>query len=374
MQNSEQINNAQGIITLRVLIDEGLSTLQQLGGIGYFSLSLWKHLRKFIDCDITNYSYLRRLPRAAKRAAYLALANLEPRREQYDVIHYQNYYVPRLPGMAKVVTTIHDFAGLTSPEVYPGWYNYYFRKVLRKAILRANAVTLSSYALKDELFGLFPDIEESKIHVCHHGVRSIFFESRPTEEDLRPMNLAPFSYFLFVGNLEKRKNMPFLLSQFIEARQRAIIAHDTKLVLVGKIGNGYEGFKDLISERNNILHLGRLSEEQVVALYRFCKAFIFPSLYEGFGVPILEAMTQRVPILISDIPSSLEFHKRHNGKCLVFERGRKESFAELLSHLDKNFADVSSNLDYGDLSIYSYDNVAREHLKVYQKVIEGVTS
>lgn len=357
------------IINVKVLIDEGLSTLQQLGGIGYFSLTLWRHLRKFIDCDITDYHYLKRLPRSARRAAYLALANIEPRLKHYDVIHYQNYYVPHYKGKAKAVATIHDFAGLTCPDVYPEWYNVYFRKVLRKAIERVEAVTLSSFALREELLGLFPTIEDSKVHVCHHGVRSVFFQSHPVEEDLRPLNIPPFSYFLFVGNLEKRKNIQFLLSEFIEARNRGAIARDTKLVLVGKTGNGYNNFRHLISEQDNIIHLGRLGEEYLVALYRFCKAFIFPSLYEGFGVPILEAMTQRVPIIISDIPSSLEFHRRHNNHCFVFERQKKGMLAELLSHLDKNFAEISSSLNYGDLSIYTYDNVAREHAKVYYHVL-----
>ena len=96
---------------MKVLIDEGLSTLQQLGGIGYFSLSLWEHLKKFVECDITDYHYLKRFPRVAKRMLYLGLANIEPLKQQYNIIHYQNYYVPRFLGKSKGVVTIHDLGG-----------------------------------------------------------------------------------------------------------------------------------------------------------------------------------------------------------------------------------------------------------------------
>jgi glycosyltransferase involved in cell wall biosynthesis len=354
---------------MKVLIDEGLSTLQQLGGIGYFSYSLWKYLTKYIECDITDYRFLKAFPRAIKRIAYLGIANLEPYKQKYDIIHYQNYYIPRYLGKAKGVTTLHDFAGLTSPDVYPSWYNAYFKNVISKAIKRSDAITLSSYALKEELLGLFPSTNESYVHVCHHGVRQIFLESHPMATELALLNLEPYDYFLFVGNLEKRKNILFLLTQFIEARKQSCIAQDTKLILVGKIGNGYEEFCYHISERNNIFHLGRLSEERLVTLYKFCKAFVFPSIYEGYGVPILEAMSQKIPIVASNIPSSLEFNSRHNNHFFVFELGNKKTFINILSYLDKNYESITSRLDYGDLSIYSYDRVAQEHLKVYTKIL-----
>lgn len=355
---------------MKVLIDEGLSTLQQLGGIGYFSICLWKHLKEFVECDITNYRLLKTLPRGVKRAVYLGLTNLEPLRQKYDIIHYLNYCIPRFLGRSKGVTTIHDLGGLKSPELFPIWYNAYFRRIIHSSVVRSDAFTVSSYAVKQELLSLFPRLDELRVHVCHHGVRSVYLAPQPHETEFIQMNLKPYSYFLFIGNLEKRKNVQFLLTQFISARKSSLVARDTKLVLVGKLGIGYQDFQQLISERENIIHLGRLGDESVVTLYKYCKAFLFPSLYEGFGVPILEAMSQKVPILISNIPSSLELHLRHNSQCFVFELGRDETFVEMLSHLDKNSADISPRLEYGDLSIYSYHNVAREHAKVYAQVLQ----
>ncbi|HMD14494.1 MAG TPA: glycosyltransferase family 1 protein, partial [Bacteroidota bacterium] len=342
---------------MNVLIDDGLSTLQQLGGIGYFSVSLWKHLKKYIDCDLTDYRYLKGLPRAVRRTIYLGLANLESHRSRYQIIHYQNYYVPRFSGKAKRVTTVHDLAGLKSPESYPSWYNIYFRNTLRNAVKRSDAITLPSHAAAKELVSLFPNIDSSRVYVCHHGIRSIFFTSRPEESDVVSLKLKPFSYFLFIGTLEKRKNLKFLLSQFIAAQKDSRISRDTKLVLVGKLGIGYADFKDLVSDQNNIVHLGRLSDEYIVSLYKFCKALVFPSLYEGFGVPIPEAMSQNSPIVISDIPSSVEFNHRHNNQCFVFELGRQDTLIEMLAHIDRQYAQIIPRLNYGDLSMYSYDRV-----------------
>jgi glycosyltransferase involved in cell wall biosynthesis len=356
---------------MKVLIDEGLSTLQQLGGIGNHCISLWEHLKKYVECDITNYFYLENIPRIAKRLIYLGLANSEPFIKKYDIIHYQNYYIPRFLGKAKGVTTIHDLGGLKYPSVYPAWYNAYLRKVIHAAVKRSDSIILSTQTIKEELHSLFSGINESRIHICHYGIRSVFSEYCPSKEELVSMNLKPYSYFLFIGNLEMRKNLPFLLSQFVRARDNSLIARDTKLVLVGKPGIGYERFQHLISEKNNIIHLGRMSDEQLVVLYKYCKTFVFPSLYEGFGIPIVEAMSQKVPILISNIPTSLELNRRHNNQCFVFELGRGDTLVEMLSHLDKNYAAITASLNYGDLSIYSYDYVAQEHIKIYTQVLQS---
>jgi glycosyltransferase involved in cell wall biosynthesis len=354
---------------MKILIDEGLSTLQQLGGIGYFSESLWRNLKKYAECDITDYRYLKGFPRVVKRACYLALANIEPYKQKYDIIHYQNYYLPSHHGRAARIVTIHDMAGLRCPEVYPSWYNIYFRKIITKTSQRSDAITVSSYAIRDDLFNFFPGLSASRIFVCHHGIRPQYFDGVADEKYLKTFLLDPKSYFLYVGNLETRKNLQFVLKGFIDGRSRGAIHPLTKLVLVGKTGAGYEELAPLIAEENNIIHLGRLDDAHLLALYKYCKAFVFPSRYEGFGVPILEAMSQNVPIIISDIPSSVELHERHNKQCFVFNLNDVKGFLDLLSFLDSNGSRTSRELNYGDLSVYSYSQVAANHFKVYQQFV-----
>ncbi len=354
---------------MKVLIDDGLSTIQQVGGIYNQGFNLWKHLQRFIDCESTNYEYVKKLPRVAKRLIYTAHVNLRPFFRDYDLIHYQNYYTPQFSGKAKTVTTIHDMGGMQCPNVYPAWYNPYFRRIVHQTIRRSDAVIVVSHSVKEQLLRFFPTVDESRANVCLNGLRSIFSQLQPSVDQLAPLRLEPYSYFLFVGNLDKRKNLRLLLTQFVKARKQSLISKDTKLVLVGQKAVGYGEFQNLISEEENIFPLGRLSDADLVVLYRYCKAFLFPSLHEGFGIPILEAMSQKSPILISDIPSSLELNRRHNNRCFVYEIGRDNSLVEMLAYLDKNHAAIVSQLDYGDLSMYSYDNVAQEHIKVYKRVL-----
>ncbi len=355
---------------MKVLIDDGLSTVQQLGGIGYQSMYLNIHLKKIIDCNITDYSKLRFFPRIIKRVVYIGLANIESIKNTYDLIHYQNYYIPRLSGKTKRVATVHDLGGLRCPDVYQGWYNMYFRSMLQNTVRRADAVITVSDVIKEDLLNYFPKMDTGRVFVCYNGIRSIFMNFKPTLKDISQLNIEPYSYFLFIGNLEKRKNLPFFLSQFISARKKSLISPNTKLVLVGKIGIGYEKFEHLLSEKQNIVHLGRLNDEQLVTLYKYCKAFIFPSIYEGFGIPIIEAMSQKVPIIISNIPPSLELNSRHNKQCFIFDLDKNETLLETLSHIDKNHSKVAANLNYGDLSMYSYDNVAQEHMKIYSNILQ----
>ena len=87
--------------------------------------------------------------------------------------------------------------------------------------------------MQEELFDLFPDIDKSRVYVCHHGLRSVFFQPPRNNDNLIPLGLKPFSYFLFVGNMERRKNLPFLISQFIEARSAPLLIKTPSWFLSG---------------------------------------------------------------------------------------------------------------------------------------------
>jgi glycosyltransferase involved in cell wall biosynthesis len=356
---------------MRVLIDEGLSTLQQLGGIGYQSVNLHLHLSKLIECDITGYGILKRMPRIIRRLSYIGFIHARAFSSKYDVIHYQNYYVPSFSGRSIPVVTIHDLGGVSYPDVYPEWYNAYFRRTIRNALKRARGIIVPSYAVRHEILASFPEMRDLRIHVCHNGIRSVFLSSKPNESLLSGMGIAPRSYFLHVGTLERRKNLSLLISEFSLARARGWISPSTKLVLVGKAGIGFDGIRKLIDQAENVVHLGRLSDEQIVLLYRYCRAFVFPSLYEGFGIPIIEAMSQNVPILISDIPSSQELNKRHNSQCFVANRVRTHSIAEQMRLIGEHWSADNIAIDYGDLSAYAYDHVARTHAETYTKILNN---
>jgi glycosyltransferase involved in cell wall biosynthesis len=173
--------------------------------------------------------------------------------------------------------------------------------------------------------------------------------------------------------LTRRKNLRFLLEAFLRAKREAVLSKDTRLVLVGQDAWDTHEIEHLFSKEAGIIRLGYVSDEMLPALFRFCKALIFPSIYEGYGIPLIEAMSQNAPIIISDIQASMELNQRHNKQMLVFELGDEEALIELLEHVERNAELLRERLDYGDLSPYYYENVAKEHLSVYTRVLEHVS-
>ena len=128
-----------------------------------------------------------------------------------------------------------------------------------------------------------------------------------TKDILEKYHLKPKAYFLFIGRIETKKNIQTLVRAYHELSK----THpDTKLVLAGKTGRG--GNEILIRLHNrNIVVTGFVSELEKQVLLKNCLSFIFPSQYEGFGLPLLEAMQAKAPIIASKIPSSLELVKEN---------------------------------------------------------------
>lgn len=355
---------------MKVLINDGLSTLGEYTGIGQQSINLWKHVKKLVDCDLSDYRYLRNIPRLARRAAYLIIANGEAAYQPYDVIHYQNYYVPFVRGRGKKVVTIHDLLTFYYPEALPRAYVQYHKNAVRNAVKRADAIVTPSRAIAGQVLEMFPSLSPDKLFARSNGVRDIFFKVKAKEEEVRRLGIEPYTYFLYVGVLSRRKNLPFLLQCFLDAKHRGVTDGTVKLVLVGKQDFGYEEIQGLIGREGDIVELGHVPDDSLVSLYKFAKALVLPSVYEGFGIPIIEAMSQNVPVIVSNIPTSLEIHKAHNEQLLVFELGNEKTLIDLLGHVGTNTDTIRAQLKYGDISRYSYDAVAQEHLDVYRHILK----
>ena len=357
---------------MRILIDEALGSKGQKSGIGTLTVNLARHLKKYVSCDITEYRMIHRLPRYIRKWAYIGAANIPSFFQGYDVIHHVNEYVPRVRGKSRHILTVNDLSVLYYPETIPLVWRYHNRKAFKKSVRRADAITAISESVRDELLKTFPELERKRVFVSTPGVRTELLEATPSENDLDELQLRPFSYFLFVGELHRRKNLPFLLQAFITAKERRLIEKATQLVVVGKPSFGYSEVKPLLREESGIREMGYLEDRQIAALYKYCKALVYPSVYEGFGIPIIEAMVQNAPIVVSRIPTSIELDRRHGEQMFSFELGDQKRLLEVLQLLDRDGAEVRKKLSYGDLSRYSYDNVALEHVAMYRSVCETV--
>ncbi|MEO8537741.1 MAG: glycosyltransferase family 1 protein, partial [Betaproteobacteria bacterium] len=224
-----------------------------------------------------------------------------------DVYHATDYLVPRL-ARTPVVATLYD----AIPLSHPGWANPYLRSLknwlLRKCAQSADAVIAISRAAVADLVEHYA-IPASRIRVIPLGVDHQWFVRPPDrhiDATLREHRLTP-GYFLHVGTLQPRKNLAALVTAY--ERLPAGVQAQRQLVLVGKYGWGVEALRDGLRARppgGRVVWVDYVSGEALRSLYYGAGAFVFPSLAEGFGLPVIEALAVGLPVIVSRIPALTE--------------------------------------------------------------------
>lgn len=213
-----------------------------------------------------------------------------------DVFHATNFVLPPAGGAAGVVT-IHDLSFLHRREtVTPASRAY--RELVPLGIRRARLVLTPSAAVAAEVADAY-GVTDDRLAVTHLGVSQEWFDTAPPDGDLRERLGLPERYFLFVGNLEPRKNLPLLLTAY-----RDLLAIDPDapgLVLVGPEGWGPRLELGGIPPSKVVL-TGYLGEPEVRAAVAGATALVYPTAYEGFGLPPLEALACGTPVIASDLP------------------------------------------------------------------------
>jgi len=203
------------------------------------------------------------------------------------------FYVPK-----NLIVTIHDLRPFTE-----FWDRSYFkRKVFewyfKRATKKAKRIIAISKSSKEEITNLYPAYD-AKIIVIYRFVDEKFLRTKNYHNKER---MIKNDYILFVGNRKKHKNLSRLILAFNQVKNKF---PNLKLVIAGKKDNKIDEI-DLLKNKLNlgekIIEIISPSDEEIINLYKYAKLFIFPSLYEGFGLPPLEAMAIGIPVLASDIP------------------------------------------------------------------------
>ncbi len=218
-----------------------------------------------------------------------------------DIVHAPSLAVPPRAGRAALVVTAHDAATLVYPDAYPFRGRFFHRRGLDATAHRADLVITPTQAAADEIVSR-TKIRSEQIRIVAHGVAQRQVSEGLISAARATLGLGDAPYVLWVGTLEPRKNLPLLLEAF-EAVVRAGLPE--RLVLVGP--PGWRGGSAAVraaaaSLGDRVLFAGSLRADRLVALYSGATLFAFPSLHEGFGLPVLEAMVQAAPVVCSDIP------------------------------------------------------------------------
>ena len=275
-----------------------------------------------------------------------------------DVFHSSNWAIP--PTRAKLVTTVHDLTFLKYRSSHTSYSIAAHSRQLRRAKKYASLIIANSLATKNDLVeeGISPE----KIRVTYLAPAKVFKPITNLEKLAKMRNKYGLKkpYLLSVGTQEPRKNLKRLIQSF---SQLSSVYPKLNLVIVGKFGWG-----ERITPVKGVKLLGFIPDEDLSCLYSDAKMFIYPSLYEGFGLPILEAMACGCPVITSNVSSMPEL----GGDAAIYVNPRSiTEITKAIKQLIK--ADFSKHKTLMDLGInqaknFSWDKTARQTLAVYREV------
>lgn len=258
------------------------------------------------------------------------------------------------------VTTVHDLYFLEHPDQTVREVKRDYTALIRNHCGKSDAIITVSEHTKRRLIETL-NIPASKIYPIHHGSDSYYGEpaiETETNEIRKKLGITR-PYFLFVGTREPRKNLPLLLEAF------RTLPGDVELVLAGLEGWSQEPWRDLVTARVRIS--GYVTKPELRALYQGSTALIVPSKEEGFGLPLLEAMTAGAPVIVSDIPV---FREIADDACLRFEASSPEALREAMQKVldDSDFRQSLIQKGRDRVKHFSWLETARKTLELYQNL------
>jgi len=218
-----------------------------------------------------------------------------------DIVHAT--LIPPPVSPVNYVFTLHDLTSFQNPEYYPPLIRWRLNQAISRGLSKARRILCVSTFVRDQVHETF-GIPLERLVVIHHGVAEQFRPVPQAQARLLLFQKYGLSrpFLLFVGQMKARKNILRILEAFGRFRRETIT--DTTLVLVGRRGHTSEGIDETIQRLQleyDVLELGHVPAEDLPALYSAAEMFVFPSLLEGFGLPVLEAMACDTPVITSNV-------------------------------------------------------------------------
>lgn len=353
-----------------------LPGMPEVESIKYFSSGRWiKDVASRLEQNRSTLAVRRRLLRnPIAVAAYRQLSPLLLRQRlkafSDHLFHGPNFYLPPCAGPA--IVTIHDLSIFRFPEFHPPERVAFMQKEIPVSLSRANFLITDSEFIRREVVEFF-NWPEDRIRAVPLGVADKYRprDCTETREVLDKFGLGYRSYALFVATIEPRKNIGTLLSAY-EALPAAL-RNRYPLVLVGDYGWRSENIHRRIDQGRQagwLRYLGYVPEADLPLLFSGARGFIYPSYYEGFGLPVIEAMASGLPVLISNCSSLPEVA---SGAGLIVEAQDVEAMTENIQLLldDEPWREVASKRSLEIAYRYSWDSTACETVKVYQHVLDA---
>ncbi len=308
----------------------------------------------------------------AKRSVWMQL--IAPRiidQLQPDLCHFTNSIAP-LRSSSPIVITVHDMSLFLHANMHPLKRLLVARPIIPLAARRASAIITVSQHAKEDIVNVL-GIDRAKVHVVYEAAAPQYRviddgsgrKCRAELDRVRRKYQLDRPFVLYVGTIEPRKNLTRLVQAFAR-----IHPPSTQLVLVGQLGWKYRSLLKQIEDLDlgdAIRLIGYVPDEDLPALYNLARVFAFPSIYEGFGLPIVEAMACGTPVLTSNCSSMIELG---TGAALLVDPFDVEAMAASLARV-LNDVDLRAELHCQGLqraAQFSWARAAEETVKVYEAV------
>jgi len=301
--------------------------LKNKSGIGVYAYELTKRLQKFKDIefegcifnflnkdsipnDIEKLHINKNICRLFQYGVYRRIWSYIPIKYNFlfrsnsDIYQFFNFVVP--PNISgTVITTIHDLTYKLYPNTMDASNKKRLEKDMKSTIKRADYIITISESSKRDIIK-YLHVDENKIQVIYPGVDEVYKKVLNSDEIIAVKNKYNIhgKYLLYLGTLEPRKNIETIIRAYSCFKKSD--KENIKLVLAGKKGWLYDNIFKLVKEfdiEDSVIFTDYIDDSDKATLYQGAEMFLFPSLYEGFGMPVIEAMASRIPVITSNSSS-----------------------------------------------------------------------
>jgi glycosyltransferase involved in cell wall biosynthesis len=291
-----------------------------------------------------------------------------------DLVHFPHFNVPLL-YFKKFIVTIHDLILIHFPTVKNStlhpilyWFKFVaYKIVIKSAILRSNRIIAVSNFTKNDILENYLKIPQEKIKVTYEACEEYALVSPNKDRQILGKYAIIKPYILYVGNAYPHKNLERLILAFQILRERR---SGLKLVLVGNIDYFYNRTMQFTKEKNveDVIFLGYVPDYELDTIYQNAEAFIWPSLYEGFGLPPLEAMAKGVPVVSSDHNCMKEIIQE---SACYFDGKSVDDMVRSISSIlfSKEAREDLVKKGFVQIGKYSWKRMAKETLEIYNDCI-----
>lgn len=349
------------------------STVGLKTGIGYYTSRLVERFKSSEGIDFAYYKDDRFQELNTARRMYwenMALPRLLGR-GNVDVLHIPGFAGPRMTKNIKKVVTVHDLIGIIYPGNLAPVSRFYWRTWLPACVKSADLIISVSENTKRDMIRLL-NIPERKIRVIYSAAHESFRpiqNSQSLREHIKKYGIDS-KYILTVSTIEPRKNMVNLIKAFA-VYLNSSAGQDISLVIVGKKGWGYNECVKAALEaglEDNVIFCDYIDEKDLPIIYNLAELFIFPSFYEGFGLPVLEAMSCGTPTICSNTSSLPELT---GDAAILIDPLDNAAMTDAINHVlsDEAFRDKLSGKGLERSARFSWDQTAQETVKVYHEAM-----